>query len=210
MSQADEEKQQSAKRAREPALPEPISDESNVKRNKYAVFAETNADDMETWLTFISMNGNEKHLTHLSDQLDKIDWGEAPEYTGMFALDTRGVSYQTAREMMMLNLNTRYDPNKFDGSMKRIDFGFKKRDTDETKAVKVYELIGGGHVCDFLGQEDLDGCSLAGSEDEYSDYSGEEEEEKSVSRRSRGDGSLDMTELPAMLGKACRIRDNKL
>ena len=93
MSQADEEKQQSAKRAREPALPEPISDESNVKRNKYAVFAETNADDMETWLTFISMNGNEKHLTHLSDQLDKIDWGEAPEYTGMFALDTRGVSY---------------------------------------------------------------------------------------------------------------------
>jgi hypothetical protein len=173
----------------------------------YAVFAETNADDMETWLTFISKSGNEDHLNHLAKQFNEIDWGEAPEYTGMFALDTRGVSWSTARDMMMINLNTRYDPNKFDGPMQRVDFGFKRRDTDETKAVKVYEIIGGAHICDFLGTEDLDGCTPAGSEDDYSDYS---DEESSNHSQKGEDGALDLAELPSMLGKACRIRDNKL
>ena len=174
-----------------------MASETKSVEPTYAVFAETNADDMETWLTFISKEGNESKLNHLSRQLDQIDWSEAPEYTGMFVVDTKGVSRTTAREMMFVNLNTRYDPNKFDGPMKLIDFGFKKKDSHETKAVKVYELIGEGNVCNFLGKEDLDGCSLKGSDD--SDYSSESDDE--IRRRPRGSGSLDLTELPGVLGK---------
>jgi hypothetical protein len=172
---------------------------------KYAVFAETNYDDMETWITFISKAGNEKKLDLLKKQLDDIDWGEAPEYTGMFAIDTRGVSFSTAREMMFVDLNTHSAPNKFDGEMKDINFKFGKRDTNETKAVKVYGLIGRGHVCDFLGEEDLDGCSLKGenSETEYSDS--DSDEETSSTRRQRRE-SLDVSELPEILGKAYRTK----
>tara|TARA_B110000285_G_scaffold132813_1_gene149019 strand:- start:1722 stop:2258 length:537 start_codon:yes stop_codon:yes gene_type:complete len=172
--------------------------ETKKNKSRYAVFAETNTDDMETWLTFIEINGNEEHLSILSNQLDEIDWSAAPEYTGMFVIDTKGVSLSTARDMMFVNLNTRYDPNKFDGRMKKIDFGFEKRDSDETKAVKVYELIGEGNICNFLGREDLEGCSLKESDDE--DYSDESDDE--IRRRPRGTGSLDLNELPAILGKA--------
>jgi len=174
------------------------------KKSKYAVFAETNADDMETWITFIDIEGNESHLLFLSKQLDQIDWSAAPEYTGMFVIDINGVSLSTAREIMFINLNTRYDPNKFDGRMKKIDFGFEKGDSDETKAVKVYELIGEGNVCTYLGQEDLEGCSLKGSDDE--DYSDESEDD--IRRRPRGTGSLDLAELPGILGKAYK-KNNK-
>lgn len=168
---------------------------------KYAVFAETNYEDMETWITFISLAGNEGKLAFLKKQLGQIDWGEAPEYTGMFALDTKGVSYETAREMMFVDLNTEYSPNKFDGSMRKIDFKFSSRDSDEKKAIKVYSLIGGGHVCDFLGEEDLEGCSLKGSdEDSYSD-SETDSETKSSSKRKPSKESLDVSELPTMLGK---------
>ena len=174
------------------------------KKSKYAVFAETNADDMETWITFIDIEGNESHLLFLSKQLDQIDWYAAPEYTGMFVIDINGVSLSTAREIMFINLNTRYDPNKFDGRMKKIDFGFEEGDSDETKAVKVYELIGEGNVCTYLGQEDLEGCSLKGSDDE--DYSDESEDD--IRRRPRGTGSLDLAELPGILGKAYK-KNNK-
>jgi len=170
---------------------------------KYGVFSETNYDDMETWITFISKAGNENTLALLKKQLEEIDWGEAPEYTGMFAIDTRGVSCSTAREMMFVDLNTNYAPNKFDGKMKNIDFEFGKRDSDETKAVKVYGLIGRAHVCDFLGEEDLDGCSLK-DDDEESAYSSESESEMSSRRQPPIRESLDISELPAILGKAYR------
>ena len=173
---------------------------SNKSTAKYAVFAETNADDMETWLTFIESKGNSSYLADLSTQLDQIDWSEAPEYTGMFVIDTDGVSLSIAREMMFVNLNTRYDPNKFDGKMKQIDFGFEKGDSDETKAVKVYEMIGEGNLCNYLGKEDLEGCSLKDSDDE--DYSDASSSDDDIRRRPRGTGSLDLTELPGILGKA--------
>ena len=141
---------------------------------KYAVFSETNFEDMETWYTFINVKENEHNLKNLKQQLEDVQWYEAPEMTAHFAIDIVGVSENTAKEMRMVDLSTRYFPNKFDGKMKKIHFNFSTNDTDEDKALKVWDLIGNGHICDYLTKEDLDGCSLAGSdeydEENYSDY----------------------------------------
>ena len=147
-------------------------EKENTSDVKYAVFSETNFEDTETWLTFISIPGNEKKLELLRSHIDAVDWFEAPDHTAMFALDTDGVSARTAKEMIYVNLNTRYFPNKFDGPIKKIDFSFKNHHSDEYRAIEIFEKIGGGHICDFLGVEDLEGCSLCGSDDEseYSDY----------------------------------------
>ena len=175
--------------------------ETKDEKPTYAVYSETNFDDMETWLTFIAKEGNEKNLSHLKRQLDQVDWNRAPEYTGTFALDLTGVSSTTAKEMMKIGLNTRYDPNKFEGPVKHIDFKFRKKDSNETKAIKVYEMLGEGVGCEFFGDEDLEGCSLVGSDEEesYSDYS----ESESVSRREVQ--SLNSDDLPAMLKNKKRV-----
>jgi hypothetical protein len=156
----------------------------------YAVFSETNADDMETWMTFILKKGNEDNLRALHAQLADIDWSETPEEVGKFAIDITGVSTQTAREMMTISLNTRYDPNKFEGPVSRINFKFKNSDSDEEKAWKVHELMSDGNGCSFFGQEDLEGMELVGSDDS-SYYTDDETESK----------TLDKLELPELLRK---------
>jgi len=159
-------------------------DKESTSGVKYAVFSETNFEDTETWLTFISIPGNERKLELLKSHLSRVDWFEAPDHTAMFALDTEGVSARTAKEMTYINLNTRYFPNKFDGPMKTIDFSFKKHHNDEDRAIEIFDKIGNGHICDFLGVEDLEGCSLRGSDDEsdYSDYSSDTSSSETKSR----------------------------
>jgi hypothetical protein len=171
---------------------------------KYAVFSETNFEDTETWLTFISIPGNEKKLELLRSHLDSVDWFEAPDHTAMFALDTTGVSAQTAKEMTYVNLNTRYFPNKFDGPMQTIDFKFKKHHSDEFRAIQIFDKIGNGHICDFLGEEDLEGCSLRGSDEEsdYSDYSSDEETKSETQKRKKPRKRvLNVNDLPKSLRK---------
>jgi hypothetical protein len=177
--------------------------ESDVK---YAVFSETNFEDTETWLTFISIPGNERKLELLRSHIDGVDWFEAPNHTAMFALDTEGVSARTAKEMTYVNLNTRYFPNKFDGPMKTIDFRFKKHHNDEDRAIEIFDKIGNGHICDFLGTEDLEGCSLQGSDEEsdYSDYSSDSETKSQLTDRKRKkpcERVLNVSQLPKSLRK---------
>ena len=44
-----------------------------MSENKYAVLAEANGAEVETWMYFIKYNGNEKALDYLQHQLTKID-----------------------------------------------------------------------------------------------------------------------------------------
>jgi hypothetical protein len=168
---------------------------------KYAVFSETNFEDMETWYTFISRKGNEYNLKDLKQQLEDVEWYDAPEMTAHFAIDIEGVSANTAKEMRFVDLGTRYFPNKFDGKMKKIQFNFSERDTDEDKALKVWDTIGNGHICDYLSDEDLDGCSLAGSDDEdYSTGSDSDVEEKQNTKPNRHK-KIECEHLPKLLNR---------
>lgn len=171
--------------------------------SKYAVFSETNFEELETWYTFINMDGNEDELRSLKQILDGIDWGEAPDWASAFALDISGVSATTAKEMCMVDLDMWYYHSKFDGKMKKIVFRFGRRMSEEDKTVEVYNQLGGNHIADFLSDEDLDGCELNDDDNDRSDSDRSDTDDDDAysysSSESPPQARLDETKLPSVL-----------
>jgi hypothetical protein len=170
--------------------------------SKYAVFSETNFEELETWYTFINMDGNEDELRSLKQILDGIDWGEAPDWASAFALDISGVSATTAKQMCMVDLDLWYYHSKFDGKMKKIVFRFGRRMSEEDKAVEVYNRLGGNHIADFLSEEDLDGCELNDDDSRHSDSDRSDTDDDAYSyssSESPPQARLDETKLPSVL-----------
>ena len=170
--------------------------------SKYAVFSETNFEELETWYTFINMQENEDELRSLKQILDDIDWGEAPDWASAFALDISGVSATTAKEMCMVDLDMWYYHSKFDGKMKKIVFRFGRRMSEEDKAVEVYNQLGGNHIADFLSEEDLDGCELNDDDNDRSDSDRSDTDDDAYSyssSESPPQARLDETKLPSVL-----------
>ena len=136
---------------------------------EYVILMETSGEQNESWYYFIRKNGNEENLTHLFNQLEKIDWYILDDLS-TFDLDLEHtVSAKTAKEMTKVDLNHSSFHRKFDGVLQKIDFDFKKKDGNETKICKVFDVLGLGQIENFIDDEDLDEEDLASDSESNTD-----------------------------------------
>jgi len=148
------------------------------KESKYAILMETSGEECESWYSFIRYNGNEKALRHLDRQVQQVDWHVLDDLS-TFDLELEYlVSAQTAKEMTKLDLNHTSHHRKFDGEMKRVDLKFKKKDSNDKKMTRAFDVLGYGQIEDFVSDEDVDNEDLTEneeSEDEKKEESSEED-----------------------------------
>lgn len=129
---------------------------SRLTDGEYVVLQEFNDQECEAWLYFIRRNGNEDNLNHLQQQLEKIDW-YVMDSLSAFDLDLEhNVSAKTAKEMTKIELNAYTFHRKFDGKLQKIDFHFSRKDSNETKMCKVFDVLGYGQIENFIDDEDID------------------------------------------------------
>ena len=133
--------------------------------NKYVTLMEYNHHECESWYYFIKLQGNEENLNHLQKQLEQVDW-VAINGLSTFDLDIEHtVSELTAKEMKLIEVNV-YFNRKFDGVLKKIDFGFKSSDSNKRKMKRVFEKLGYGQIDEFIDNEDVEPHSDNEDEDE--------------------------------------------
>lgn len=152
-----------------------VNHTSRPSSSKFAILMETNGDEFESWYNFIRYDGNEEALQHLQKQLEKVDFYVIDDMS-TFDLDLDHlVSEETAREMCTVDLNAFMFHRKFNGKLKKIDFGFSRKDENEDRIEKVHEKIGFGDIDKYVdGEEEFkdDNDSLSDdSDDSYSDHS---------------------------------------
>uniref|UniRef100_A0A6C0E0T5 Uncharacterized protein n=1 Tax=viral metagenome TaxID=1070528 RepID=A0A6C0E0T5_9ZZZZ len=131
----------------------------------YATLMETSGEENESWLYFIRVEGNEENLQHLQKQLEKVDWYILDDLSTFDLELEHPVSAQTAKEMSKLDLNHTSFHRKFDGILKKIDLDFNKKDGNETKICKTFDILGYGQIEDFIDDEDLDEEDLVSEDD---------------------------------------------
>ena len=150
--------------------------------NVYATFMETNADDHESWYTFIKYNGNEENIKYLKNQIEYVDWHCETEEDMYSAFDLESetlVSETTAKEMTKLNLNAFTMHRKFDGVLDKItlnikpvpeDLKQKKKDLiNDDNIRKVNRILSYGKICQFITDEDFSGEEDNGEDGETND-----------------------------------------
>lgn len=161
---------------------------SHKMDGKYAILMETSGEENESWMYFIRVDGNEENLRELEIELNKVDWYILDDLS-TFDLDmTTFVSAQTAKEMTKVDLNHTSFHRKFDGVLKKINFGFKKKDNNESKISKVFDILGYGQIENFIDDEDLDEEDLMSEGDTDTT---EDTEDGSEDDEDTGDGSED-------------------
>ncbi len=166
---------------------------------KYAVLQETNGKEFESWLYFIRHDGNEEALAHLQKELTKVDWYILDDLS-TFDLELENlVSERTAKEMTKIVLNHVQPHRKFDGKLKMVDFGFRSKDSNDKRIVRVFKKLGIGMISDFVEEEDLptdeeyesgssgDESGSSGTEYEYDISDDSSEEEASSSKDGKRD-----------------------
>ena len=174
---------------------------SHCMVGKYATLQEFNDNESECWLYFIKWEGNEENLKFLFEQLESIEW-ELMEDMSTFDLDIEHlVCAQTAKEVTTLELNTNWH-RKFDGKLQRIDFKLKKKDSEDKKMCRVFDMLSNGQIEDYVSDEDIDEDDLTDTpdtEDESgteSDTGSESEDEKPKKNRTGVPPALLKSELP--------------
>lgn len=163
-------------------LPKP----SHIMEGKYAVLMETSGNEFESWYYFIRTEGNMEALEHLQKQLQSIEWYIVDDLSTFDLELEKLVSAQTAKEMTKIDLNAYSFHRKFDGKLKKIDFGFRRKDSNNTKIGKVFDVLGYGQIEDFIDDEDIDPEDLVSdsdneSENSQSDYDSSDTESSSSS-----------------------------
>ena len=148
---------------------------------KYAILMETSGEENESWYNFIRVDGNEENLEYLSKQLNEVDWYILDDLSTFDLEMDNFVSAQTAKEMSKVDLNASSFHRKFDGVLKKIDFGFRKKDKNNVKICKVFDILGYGRIEKFIDDEDIDEEDLASESDDDDDDSYDE----SVTRSDR-------------------------
>ena len=158
-----------------PSLPDvnqmKLDDESNKSpepshnmNGEYVALMETNGKECESWYYFIKYEGNEKALKQLESQLNKVEWYVVDDLS-VFDLDLdHFVSASTAKEMTKLELNAYSFHRKFDGKLREIDLGFKRKDKNEKKICKAFDQLGYGQIEDYIDDEDIDDEDLTDDE----------------------------------------------
>ena len=123
---------------------------------KYAVLMETNGEECESWLYFIKHDGNEDKLQHLLKQLEQIEMYIIDDLS-TFDLDLEHlVSEQTAKEMTTIELNSVSFHRKFDGVMKTVNLGLKRKDSNEKRIRRAHKALGFGNIDEYIEDEDID------------------------------------------------------
>ena len=160
--------------------------------SKYAILQETSGEEIESWLYFIKIEGNEEALQHLQVQLQQVEWYILDENSTFDLELTNPVSETTAKEMTRVDLN-HFDPHrKFDGKMEKINLGLKEKSSNNRKIIRVNKILSYGGIEAFIEDEDMN-TDQEGSEDEENeliesniekgeDESSEEEDEESVQK----------------------------
>jgi len=148
-----------------------VSEESQTK---YAILMETNGEECESWYYFIKYNGNEKSLEHLKKQLEQIEMYVIDDLS-TFDIDLENlVSAETAKQMSKVELNSVSFHRKFDGELKTVNLGLKRKDSNEKRIMKTHEKLGFGNIDEYIDQEDIDPEDLA---DESSESDHEDDED---------------------------------
>ena len=124
--------------------------------SQYVVIMETNAEECESWYYFVKYNGNEKRLHHLKDQIDQIEMYLIDDLS-TFDIELENlVSEQTAKQMTKLEINSVSFHRKFDGALKTVNLGLKRKDSNEKRIERINDIIGMGSIDDFIDEEDID------------------------------------------------------
>lgn len=161
---------------------------------EYVILMETSGEAEESWYYFIKLDGNEANLQHLNKQLESVKW-YILEHLSFFCLDMeQTVSASTAKEMTKVHLNGKYH-KKFDGKLQKINLDFKKKDGNDTKICKTFDVLGHGKIKNFINDQDVDDdYSSDSSSDSNSSSSSEEEEETDTESLSSNEVDLDIPE----------------
>ena len=166
---------------------------SHNMEGEYVVLMETNGKECESWYYFIKKEGNEEALEDIARQLNMIESNHIVDELSVFDIDlVHTVSAKTAKEMTKLELNSYMFHRKFDGKLKKIDMGLKKKNKNDRKIFKVFDVLGYGQIEDYIDDEDLDSEDLISN----SQNSSSEEESNSNSNsnsNSSSDESSDNT-----------------
>ena len=173
--------------------------------NKYVVLMETSGEECESWYTCIRYNGNENNLKHLNKQLESIDWYILDDLSTFDLELDKYVSAKTAKEMTKVDLNSNSFHRKFDGRLKKIDFDFKKKDGNETRICKVFDVLGYGQIEEYISDEDIDDEDLV-TDDESTDNetvreSSSSEEEESEDEKKDEKKDVRKKRIPPSLAK---------
>lgn len=182
---------------------------------RYAVLMETSGEECESWYYCIRYEGNEKNLQYLQEQLESVDWYIIDDLS-TFDLDLEHlISEKTAKELTKLELNHVSFHRKFDGVLDKIDLNLRKKDKNEKKMTKVFDILSYGQIEDYIDKEDLDEEDLtdtpqSSSESEPSDSDSAEEEDNSTKNRKKGIPlALQKSNLPRF-ARAKRQQRNKV
>jgi len=174
----------SNERETEPKSPDP----SHLMTGRYVALMETSEKECESWYYFIRLAGNGDALRHLHAQLEEVEWYIQDDLS-TFDLDLEHmVSAMTAKQMTKLELNSHSFHRKFDGKLEEIDLGFRKKDSDERKMEKAFDLLGYGQIEDYINDEDLDPEDLT---DASSDSESESSSESDRASESDDDSESD-------------------
>jgi len=124
--------------------------------SQYVVIMETNAEECESWYYFVKYNGNEKRLHHLKDQIDQIEMYLIDDLS-TFDIELENlVSEETAKQMTKLETNSISFHRKFDGILKTVNLGLKRKDSNEKRIERINDILGMGSIDDFIDEEDID------------------------------------------------------
>lgn len=148
--------------------------------SKYAVLMETSGEECESWLYFIRYEGNKENLENLQTQIESVNWYILDDLSTFDLELDYLVSETTAKEMTKIDLNSYSFNRKFDGKLKRIELNLRKKDKNEKKMIKVFDVLGYGQIEDYIDNEDLDPEDLT-STNESSEEENESENESSDS-----------------------------
>lgn len=148
---------------------------TEIPQYRYVALQETSGEEFESWIYFIRLEGNEENLNHLKKQLDQVDWVIIDDLS-TFDLDLEHtVSELTAKEMTKVELNV-YFHRKFNGTLQKINFGFKPKDSNKRKIKRVFDKLGYGQIDEFIDQEDVDPEDLVEEQNQHSENSSDDED----------------------------------
>ncbi len=158
---------------------------------RYATIMETSGEECESWYYFIKWNGNEKNLKYLKEQIDQIEMYIIDDLSAFDIELEHLVSAQTAKEMTKLEINSVQFHRKFDGVLKTINIGMKRKDSNERRIEKINEKLAYGQISDYIDEEDIDPEDLAsGDESELEESDHESDEDLIPLPLGRDDDSL--------------------
>jgi len=147
------------------------------KEVKYATIMETSGEECESWYYFIKYNGNEKNLEYLKQQIEQIEMYIIDDLSTFDIELEHLVSEKTAKEMSKLEINSVMFHRKFDGKLKTINLGLKKKDSNEKRIERINTKLALGQIVDYVSDEDIDSEDLQSSSEETSESEHEDDED---------------------------------